>query len=68
MKAFLRDMIIGWILYTESGKKFANKIVNYTYKQVKESLESNDKQQKPNKQEFRNNNDKQQFNNRTKNQ
>ena len=68
MKAFLRDMIIGWILYTESGKRFANKVVNYTYRQVKESLESNDKQQKLNKQEFRNNNDKQQFNNRTKNQ
>ena len=68
MKAFIRDMLIGWILYTESGKRFANKVVNYTYKQVKESLASNtDKEQKPNKQEYRNNNDKQQFNNRTKN-
>ena len=68
MKAFIRDMIIGWILYTESGKRFANKVVNYTYNQVKESLSSNSNtEQKTTKQEYRNNNDKQQFNNRTKN-
>jgi hypothetical protein len=38
---FIRDMIIGWIIYTESGKKTANSIVNYAYKQIKSSISSN---------------------------
>lgn len=67
MKAFIRDMIIGWILYTESGKKVANKIVNYAYKQIKGTLSSTEIDKTPIKREHRNNNDKQQFNNRTKN-
>jgi hypothetical protein len=38
---FIRDMIIGWIIYTESGKKTANSIVNYAYKQIKSSISPN---------------------------
>lgn len=35
---FIRDMVIGWIIYTDAGKKVANKIVTYTYQQVKSNI------------------------------
>lgn len=38
MKKFLGDMFIGWILFTDSGKKAANKVVNIAYKQVKKNV------------------------------
>lgn len=38
MKTFIRDMIIGWVLYTDSGKKVANKIVTIVVKQVATSV------------------------------
>lgn len=67
MKTFLRDMFIGWIIYTDSGKKVANKIVNYAYNQIKENILSSSEiiEQKP-KKDNRNYYDKQ-SNDRSKN-
>lgn len=38
MMTFIRDMIIGWIVYTDSGKKMANKIVGKTYNTLKNNV------------------------------
>lgn len=67
MKTFLRDMFIGWIIYTDSGKKVANKIVNYAYNQIKANILSSSEtiEQKP-KKDNRNYYDKQ-SNDRSKN-
>lgn len=34
MLRFIGDMIIGWVIYTESGKKMANKLVGKTIKHI----------------------------------
>lgn len=66
MKTFLRDMFIGWIIYTDSGKKVANKIVNYCFKYAKNNVLSLIETQFDDKKDNRNNNAKQN-NNRAKN-
>lgn len=38
MLTFIRDMVIGWIVYTDSGKKMANKIVGKTYDTIKNNV------------------------------
>lgn len=40
MMTFIRDMIIGWIIYTENGKKIANQLVNKTYKMINKTISS----------------------------
>ena len=35
------DMLIGWIVYTDSGKKMANKIVNKVITNVKKNIMNN---------------------------
>ena len=41
MMRFLGDMLIGWIIFTPSGKKMANKIVNNAFNTMKKSLLNN---------------------------
>ena len=38
MFSFLRDMFIGWIVFTQDGKKVANKAVTYVYKNIKKNV------------------------------
>lgn len=38
MFSFLRDMLIGWIVFTPDGKKVANKMVSYVYKNIKKNV------------------------------
>lgn len=38
MFSFLRDMVIGWVLFTQDGKKVANKAVTYVYKNIKKNV------------------------------
>lgn len=38
MFRFIGDMLIGWVLFTDTGKKTINKLVGYTYKKVKKNL------------------------------
>lgn len=38
MLRFVGDMLIGWIVYTDSGKKMANKIVNKVINNVKKNI------------------------------
>lgn len=65
MLKFIRDMLIGWIIYTDSGKQTANKIVNYAYTQIKKNINTPNVDDK--KKNVRNNNVKQ-YDNRTANQ
>lgn len=41
MIRFIGDMIIGWIVFTPSGKKVANKLVNKAFNTVKRNLMNN---------------------------
>lgn len=41
MIRFIGDMLIGWIVFTPSGKKVANKIVNNAFNSVKKNLLNN---------------------------
>lgn len=41
MKRFLGDMLIGWIIFTPSGKKMANKIVNKAFNSIKKNVMNN---------------------------
>lgn len=41
MIRFLGDMFIGWIIFTPSGKKMANKIVSKAFNTVKKNVMSN---------------------------
>ena len=38
---FLGDMLIGWIIFTPSGKQMANKIVNKAFNTVKKNMLNN---------------------------
>jgi hypothetical protein len=38
MFVFIRDMLIGWIVFTQDGKKVANKMVSYVYKNIKKNI------------------------------
>jgi hypothetical protein len=40
MFSFLRDMFIGWIVFTQDGKKVANKVVTYVYKNIKKNVKN----------------------------
>lgn len=41
MFRFIGDMVIGWIIFTDSGKQMANKIVNKTFNTVKKNIVNN---------------------------
>ena len=41
MIKFIGDMLIGWIIFTPTGKKVANNIVNMAFNRVKSNLMSN---------------------------
>jgi hypothetical protein len=41
MMRFLGDMLIGWIIFTPSGKQMANKIVNKAFNTVKKNMLNN---------------------------
>lgn len=41
MLRFIGDMVIGWIIFTDDGKKFANKIVSKTVNTAKTNLVKN---------------------------
>ena len=38
MLRFIGDMVIGWVIFTDDGKKFANKIVNKTINTAKNNI------------------------------
>jgi len=38
MFGFLRDMLIGWIIFTPEGKDVANKVFTKTYNQLKKNI------------------------------
>lgn len=42
MMRFIGDMLIGWVIYTESGKKMANKLVGTTIKYVTNNVMKSD--------------------------
>jgi hypothetical protein len=68
MFRFIGDMVIGWILFTDSGKKTINKLMDYTYKKVKSNIMNSPqiKELLNNKKEFTKE-DHEKFNSRTKN-
>ena len=35
---FIRDMLIGWIVFTPEGKKVANNVVALAYKNIKKNV------------------------------
>jgi hypothetical protein len=41
MIRFIGDMIIGWIVFTPSGKKVANKLVNKAFNTIKKNVMNN---------------------------
>jgi hypothetical protein len=41
MFRFIGDMFIGWIIFTDSGKKTANKIFNNSINQIKKTIMNN---------------------------
>lgn len=45
MFVFLRDMVIGWVIFTPEGKKVANNVMSFAYKKIKKNI-SNSKQYK----------------------
>lgn len=43
MFTFIRDMVLGWIIFTSEGKQLANKIVTKTFNHIKKNtLKSNE--------------------------
>jgi hypothetical protein len=38
MFRFIGDMFIGWIVFTDSGKKTMNKLFNHAYKKAKNKI------------------------------
>lgn len=38
MIRFLGDMVIGWIIYTDSGKKMANMVMNTAINKIKSNV------------------------------
>ena len=41
MFRFLGDMVIGWIVFTDSGKQVANNIVNKAFNNIKKNIIKN---------------------------
>lgn len=77
MFVFIRDMLIGWILFTQDGKKVANKVVSYAYKNIKKNVVNSSQYKelasitdifiKEENNEHKEHNKHQHFNNRPKN-
>lgn len=41
MFRFIGDMVIGWIVFTDSGKQVANNIVNKAFNNIKKNIIKN---------------------------